>query len=101
MWVAPACMIIWDGPGLMFQEFLVGKTAAPFVTQYHNLHHFKYRLYQRCRAKVGVHASFLTQERPLVSSKPLAGLWQATWLILASPCSALASPLIDSSKPPD
>lgn len=33
-------------------EFLVGKTAAPYVTQYHNLHHFKYRLYQRCRAKV-------------------------------------------------
>lgn len=34
------------------QEFLVGKHAAPYVTQYHNLHHFKYRLYQRCRAKV-------------------------------------------------
>nr|KAG5700979.1 hypothetical protein BaRGS_022690 [Batillaria attramentaria] len=33
-------------------EFLVGKTAAPYVTQYHSLHHFKYRLYQRCRAKV-------------------------------------------------
>ena len=38
---------------MMFQEFLVGKTAAPYVTQYHSLHHFKYRLYQRCRAKVG------------------------------------------------
>jgi hypothetical protein len=36
------------------QEFLVGKYAAPYVTQYHNLHHFKYRLYQRCRAKVSI-----------------------------------------------
>lgn len=33
-------------------EFLVGKLAAPYITQYHNLHHFKYRLYQRCKAKV-------------------------------------------------
>ncbi|KAL8614345.1 hypothetical protein ACOMHN_007683 [Nucella lapillus] len=34
------------------QEFLVGKTAAPYISQYHSLHHFKFRLYQRCRAKV-------------------------------------------------
>ncbi|XP_076451080.1 uncharacterized protein LOC143286975 [Babylonia areolata] len=46
--------LLTDLPGAdnSSQEFLVGKVAAPYISQYHSLHHFKYRLYQRCRAKV-------------------------------------------------
>ncbi|XP_055901098.1 uncharacterized protein LOC106069892 isoform X1 [Biomphalaria glabrata] len=34
------------------QEFMIGKVAAHYVRTYHNLHHFKYWLRQRCEAKV-------------------------------------------------
>ena len=81
-----------------FQEFLVGKTAAPFVTQYHNLHHFKYRLYQRCRAKVG--AGFLCHTgetaAPCLTLATTVGLQgsQLCWL----PSDQLSSSPLDNNN---
>ena len=39
---------------VVFQEFMIGKTAAKYVKPYHNLYHFKYNLFKRCQAKVGL-----------------------------------------------
>lgn len=43
-----------------FQEFPICQRASEFLPNFHALHHFKYNLYKRCKAKVELHSVFIT-----------------------------------------
>ncbi|KAL8618958.1 hypothetical protein ACOMHN_018341 [Nucella lapillus] len=66
------------------QEFLVGKFAAPYVTQYHSLHHFKHHLLQRCKAKVYMVRESQTNEELVSESILDRCLVDRTWVLKVS-----------------
>ncbi|XP_076472200.1 uncharacterized protein LOC143301652 isoform X2 [Babylonia areolata] len=75
--------LLTDLPGSesVSQEFLVGKFTAPYITQYHSLHHYKHHLLQRCKAKVYMVRESQTSEDLVNESILDRCLVDRTWVL--------------------